>query len=75
MDTMKKIMNRLHGYRHKAKECKCYDKKTSSKYCKILKEYYKKNKDNMSLSSRDKKQISLFCTSFKLYCVAKDIYN
>jgi glycosyltransferase involved in cell wall biosynthesis len=73
--TMKKVMNRLHGYRHKAKEYKTYDKKTSQKYHKILKDYYKRNKDNMTLSSRDKKQISLFCFSFEMYCVVKDLYN
>lgn len=73
--TMKKIMNRLHSYRNEAKEYGYYDKKVAQKYSKLLKEYYKRNKDNLTLSARDKKQVSLFCISFELYCFVKAWYN
>ena len=73
--TMKKIMNRLHSYRDEAKEYGYYDKKIAQKYSKMLKEYYKRNKDNLTLSARDKKQVKLFCISFELYCLLKAWYN
>ena len=41
--TFKRCMYRLYIYRNQAKEAGCYDKKNSSKYIKLMKEYYKKN--------------------------------
>lgn len=70
--TFKRCMYRLYVYRNKAKAAECYDKKNTNKYIKIMKGYYKKNKNSMDIKARDKHLFRLFFVAFPLYCRIKD---
>lgn len=38
-----------------------------------MSEFYKNNKTKFEITSRDRKQIALFMTSFSIYCKIKDL--
>lgn len=71
--TLKKCMYWLYDFRNKARIHGCYDKKITAKYSKQMNEFYKKNKAKFEITSRDRKQIALFMTSFTIYCKIKDL--
>ena len=73
--AMKRHMHWLYLYKEKAKVAGITDKKVFSKNITPIKEYYKRNKMFLPLTSKDKKQITLFTTSFKMYCFIKHLQS
>lgn len=71
--TLKRCMYRFYEYKNAAKAANCYEKKYLTKYSKDMKTFYKRNKGNFNITSRDKKQIALFFFSFPVYCKIKDL--